>query len=115
MEYRPFWMTISPFFQVLAYGTAEVMFKLGNRFEFDREHVTTADDGTLGIDWTVDKDGGRPDPIKNKRPILLLAPGLGGGASNLYTLELMAKAVSKGYKVGTLLYRGSEGVPITSA
>lgn len=86
--------------------------------KFDREMITLADGGTVGIDWAIDRDTGygRPNTRRdNKRqPILLISPGLGGGSRNLYTLGLMWSARKSGFKVGSMLYRGAEGVPITS-
>ena len=47
---------------------------------FDRELITAEDGGTLAIDWTYEHGTklSRPDQSKGK-PLLLLAPGLGGG------------------------------------
>lgn len=44
----------------------------------------------------------------------MLAPGLGGGSRNFYTLVLLHQARKQGFKVGTVLFRGGEGMPITS-
>ena len=96
---------------------SEWYFKKLHKFEFDREVILAEDGGTLGIDWAIDKDDGMGRPKSdgtNKKPILLLAPGLGGGSQNFYTLVLLYQARKLGYKVGTLLFRGGEGLPITS-
>ena len=47
---------------------------------FDRELIIAEDGGTLAIDWTYEHGTklSRPDQSKGK-PLLLLAPGLGGG------------------------------------
>ena len=39
---------------------------------------------------------------------------MGGGSYNLYTLCLMWIARKQGYKVGTILFRGAQGLPFTS-
>ena len=53
---------------------------------YEREVLTLAEDGgTVGIDWV----GGVPDPGQaNKKPILLVFPGLGGGSQNLYCTSM---------------------------
>ena len=86
-----------------------------NRFfrpeKFERELIKLPDGGTIGLDW----DGGVPDPsVAPTQPYLLICPGLGGGSYNLYSLGLLWKARKAGYKVGTVLFRGAEGLPITS-
>jgi predicted alpha/beta-fold hydrolase len=43
-----------------------------------------------------------------------MAPGLGGGARNLYTIRLLREAQRQGYKVGTILFRCADGLPVTS-
>ena len=75
-----------------------------------------ADGGTLAIDWAFDKDeiakgSARPD---SKRPILLIAPGLGGKSTNMYTVALLREARNSGFKVGTICFRGAQNLPITS-
>ena len=75
------------------------------------------DGGTVGIDWAYDKGTrvGRPQRTSTKsKPILLLAPGLGGGSHNLYTIALVRAARRSGFKVGTMLFRGADELPITS-
>jgi len=42
-------------------------------------------------------------------------PGLSGGNNNLYTISLLRSAQKKGFKCGTVLFRGSSGIPITSS
>ena len=70
-----------------------------------------SDGGTFGLDW----DGPIPsmDEPLNK-PLMILVPGLGGASDNLYTLALVQQARKAGFKVVTVLFRGSKGVPITS-
>ena len=115
--YRPYWLAVTPFLQSLTYITVDELQKYWFPKKFDRELITLEDGGTVGIDWAIDKDTGegRPNPRAQKRkPILLLAPGLGGSSNNLYTIGLMHAARKSGYKVGTLLFRGTNGIPITS-
>lgn len=79
--------------------------------KFERELLTLSDGGTLGLDW----DGGIPDPHAEKRyPILVIAPGLGGGSHNMYSLGMLWIARAAGFKVVTVLFRGAESVPITT-
>jgi predicted alpha/beta-fold hydrolase len=60
--------------------------------KFDRDLIKLKDGGTAGVDWNIDEDGsGRPKP-NEKKPILLLYPGLSGGNKNLYTLSLARQA-----------------------
>ena len=78
---------------------------------------TLEDGGTVGIDWACDKGSkiGRPQRTNSKsKPILILLPGLGGASDNLYTVSLVKAARRSGFKVGTALFRGSKGLPITS-
>ena len=78
--------------------------------------MVVEDGGTLGIDWAFDSDdeddkSGRPG---TKRPILLMAPGLGGKSTNMYTTAMLRNARKSGFKVGTICFRGSEDLPVTS-
>lgn len=86
--------------------------------DFDRETFELEDGGTVGIDWARDKGTkvGRPrrEAGTKSKPILLLAPGLGGASDNLYSIALVRAARRSGFKVGTMLFRGADGVPITS-
>lgn len=117
LVYRPYWVSITPLLQAITYTVCEAWLKCWQPERFDREEVTLDDGGTVGIDWACDSDSltGRPlcDDSKNK-PILLLAPGLGGGARNLYTMALVRAARRAGFKVGTMLFRNADGLPITS-
>ena len=73
------------------------------------------DGGTVGIAWAIDDDGtGRPTGKHGSKPILILCPGLGGKIDNLYTTAILRHARSLGYKVGTVYFRCSEQIPITS-
>ena len=80
--------------------------------KFERELLVLSEDGgTVGIDW----DGAIPDPkAKDKQPILVCLPGLGGGSTNLYSLALIWTARKAGFKCCTVLFRGAAGIPITS-
>lgn len=57
-----------------------------------------SDGGTLAIDWARDLDTGMGRPKvqaegnKPSMPIILMAPGLGGGTKNFYTLNLLHQA-----------------------
>ena len=53
------------------------------------------------------------DPNENQ-PILLMAPGLGGETEEMYTRRLLWHAKEKGFKVGTIHFRNTKGVPVTS-
>jgi len=67
-------------------------FKFWHKFDFDREVVMTSDGGTLAIDWARDLStgAGRPKASADKsKPIILMAPGLGGSTRNFYTLNLL--------------------------
>ena len=68
----------------------------------------------MGIDWNLDSDKtGRPK-LGNIRPILLLLPGLSGGNKNIYTLSMVRLAQQYGFKCGTVLFKGSVDLPLTS-
>ena len=118
LVYRPYWLSISPFFQALTYVFSEEMNKAFKPEDFDRETIELEDGGTVGIDWAFDKGtrNGRPKRSAGtkSKPILLLAPGLGGASDNLYTIALVRAARRSGFKVGTMLFRGSKNLPITS-
>ena len=118
LVYRPYWLSISPFLQAATYIFSEEMNRYWKPEDFDREEIELEDGGTVGIDWARDKGTkvGRPrrEPGTKSKPILLLAPGLGGASNNLYTIALVRAARRSGFKVGTMLFRGSDGLPITS-
>ena len=118
LVYRPYWLSISPLLQALTYLFSEEMNKYFKPEEFDRETIQLEDGGTVGIDWAYDKGtkNGRPKRTDTKsKPILLLAPGLGGASDNLYTIALLRAARRSGFKIGTMLFRGSQNLPITSS
>jgi len=116
LVYRPFWLCVSPALQSFVIMFSEMYFKFWHKFEFDREIVMADDGGTLAIEWAPDVDtgAGRPPTSGNRKPILLLAPGLGGSVMNFYTLNLLHQARKQGFKVGTLVFRGGDNLPITS-
>ena len=73
----------------------------------------------MGIDWSVSPYDGTSKPVigadgKIKKPVLILFPGLGGGADNSYTISLETQALKRGYCVGSILFRGAQGLPLTS-
>ena len=115
LAYRPYWFCLNPFLQTMTFLGLETFYKYWYQETFDRETVMTEDGGTLGIDWAYElgTNNSRPSHSKGK-PILLLAPGLGGGSDNLYTVALLWAARKSGFKVGTMLFRGAQGLPITS-
>jgi predicted alpha/beta-fold hydrolase len=82
--------------------------------KFDRDLFTLTDGGTVGIDWNLTPTGaGRP--VKgDTRPILLLYPGISGETNNLYTLNVAWEAEKHGYVCGTVIFRGTNFVQITS-
>ena len=117
LVYRPYWLAITPFLQAVTYIISEEMNKYFKPEEFDCETIELEDGGTVGINWAYDKGtkNGRPKRTSTKsKPILLLAPGLGGGSDNLYTIALVRHARRAGFKVGTIMFRGADGLPITS-
>lgn len=70
----------------------------------------------MGINWTCPKGSknGRPTEKDKDKPILLIAPGLGGASTNLYSTGMNVAAYRQGYTVGTIIFRGGDGIPITS-
>lgn len=69
------------------------------------------DGGTCGLEWL----GKRPDGSKPlDSPLLIMLPGLAGGSQNLYALSLLHKAREANFNVVTILFRGAEGIPITT-
>ena len=83
LRYEPYILAPYPIFQCIFYLIKEIF--LENLFPtpFEREEIKLPDGGTVGLDW----DG--PIPTEDKpldKPLLVLAPGLGGGTQNLYTL-----------------------------
>jgi predicted alpha/beta-fold hydrolase len=84
--------------------------------KFGRELIILPDGGTVGISWALDdmsNEDGSPRP-DDKRPILLVLPGLGGGSDNIYTIAFKRHAIKQGYKCGTVLFRCCDGLPVTS-
>ena len=92
LVYHPYWLAITPLLQSVLVYIAEGYFKYWHKFDFDREVVIAHDGGTLAIDWARDlKTGvGRPKTsAESTKPIILMAPGLGGSTRNFYTLNLL--------------------------
>ena len=87
----------------------DVIHEKYNEIEWEEELFTCLDGGTMGIKWYVDKQ----NSCSNK-PILLMLPGLGFGSRNLYTHHLANAAIKDGFKVGVILLRSAENIPITS-
>jgi predicted alpha/beta-fold hydrolase len=114
--YRPWTFGVTPTLQSIFYLIKDNVGKKCRKLHFDRELLTLSDGGTGGIDWNMQPYGsGRPSDDENK-PILLLYPGISGCNNNLYTLNIGHEAHLKGFKVGTVIFRGADikGVPITS-
>ena len=89
MEYESFPLSISPLFQALCYLVKEALYENFYPDSFKREFVTCPDGGTIGLDW----DGEIPDATQPlTQPLLVIAPGLGGGTHNLYTISMLQKA-----------------------
>ena len=112
MKFECYIFAPTPVLQSIIYLIKEETYKLFWAETFDRELLTLSEDGgTVGLDW----DGGIPDPeAKDKQPILAVCPGLGGGAHNLYSLGLIWAARKAGFKCCTVLFRGCEGLPVTT-
>ena len=110
MEYEAFLLAPNATFQALCYIVKEVLYENLYPDPFKREFVKCPDGGTIGLDW----DGEIPDHTQPlSQPLLVIAPGLGGGTHNLYTISMLQKARSQGFKVVTIVFRGAEGLPIT--
>ena len=78
---------------------------------FNRELLTLADGATIALDW----DGDIPKAGQIlQQPLVVIAPGLNGGTHNIYTIELLKEARRQGYKVVTIVFRGAEGLPVTT-
>jgi len=94
LEYRPYWLCVTPFLQTLVFILTEEATKFLRPEIFDRELLIVEDGGTLGIDWAWDKEdkGKKSARPSAKKPILLMAPGLGGANDNLYTTAMMREA-----------------------
>jgi len=117
MAFRPWIFAITPFIQCLIYLIWESLAKIFGKWNFDREIIIAEDGGTMGIDWYVDQDGvGRPHFKEGEKPkpILILVPGLNGGSYCMYTHALAKVAQLRGFKCGTMLFRCTPTLPITS-
>lgn len=110
MEFEPYTFAISPLLQTFIFIFYELINQRFYPEHFELELFKVADGGTLGLDW----DGGIPDPKeKPSKPILFMVPGVAGNSDNLYQIALL-RELREQFKVVTLLFRGTEGVPITS-
>ena len=77
LEYEPFFLSPTPAWQGFIYLLIETFFENLFPTKFERELFKLKDGGTIGLDW----DGGIPDPkVPPTKPILIIAPGLGGGS-----------------------------------
>ena len=111
MQFEPYAFALHPLAQSIVFILYELFCQLFYPENFVRELIKVdADGGTLGLDW----DDGIPDPEEvPTKPILFLVPGVAGGSDNLYQTALI-REVRDQFKIVTLLFRGTEGVPITS-
>ncbi|KAJ3064861.1 hypothetical protein HDU98_011769 [Podochytrium sp. JEL0797] len=75
---------------------------------YQREMLTLPDGGLVAIDWLFPELGERNE----SRPIVVLFHGLAGGSNETYICESAFEAVSRGYTVAALNYRGSNKVPL---
>jgi predicted alpha/beta-fold hydrolase len=91
----------------------EIILKLVYPLKYERELFKLKDGGTLGLDWVIDHEGGKPRKLSS-RPIICLMSGLSGGNDNLYLYSFMKEAQKIGYKCVVVNYRGTAGVKITS-
>lgn len=111
LEFEPYVFAPVPLLQGVFYLIAEGIYENFFPDKFDRELIKTPDGGTIGLDW----DGGIPElEDVDKKPILVVCPGLGGGSFNLYCTALIWLARSSGFKCTTLCFRGANDMPITS-
>lgn len=74
----------------MVYLACDTYQKKMHPLQLDRETFLTEDGGTVGIDWTCDigSKSGRPTSQDKNKPILILAPGLGGSSMNFYITAL---------------------------
>ena len=116
MTFRPHFLCLWHVTQSFAYLFREIFYQNFKPVKTDVELFKCPDGGTVGVAWSYCKDGtGRPTGKRGQKPILLLAPGLGGGIENLYTTAILRHARRRGYKVGTMCFRCSHNIPITTA
>ena len=81
--FKPHMFAPTPALQSIFYLICEIAMHKFQPVKFERELLKLSDGGTIGLDW----DCGIPDPSdENKKPILVILPGLGGGSDNLYTI-----------------------------
>ncbi|KAJ2745983.1 hypothetical protein GGI20_001747 [Coemansia sp. BCRC 34301] len=80
--------------------------------EYERELITTSDGGTIGLDWSPPFSQ-MPD---DKRPIVLLSPGLSGGSQEIYVQATVKRLTSEPYNLRTVVvnFRGCAGVKVTT-
>ena len=116
LVYYPWTFGVMPCIQSFFYILKEEATKSAFDMKFERDLITLSDGGTAGIDWNVEEDGGGRPAKDDKRPILLMYPGISGKVNNLYTMNMFWEAGKRGFKCGTVIFRGSdvEGIPITS-
>ena len=116
MVFRPNFLCIWHGGMSIVHATLEKFYVLLNLIQLENDLCKTSDGSTVGVAWCVHKGVGKPQSSNEKAidPILLLAPGLGGKIHRFYMMSMYWYARSRGFKVGFVLYRNSEGIPITS-
>ena len=115
MTFRPHFLLLWHVPQTFVYLLVELFHQTFRPIKTEDEFFTCPDGGTVGIAWSYCQDGtGKPNGKHGQKPILLLAPGLGGRIDNLYTTAILVYARTRGYKVGTMYFRCCQGIPITS-
>ena len=106
MSFRPHFLLLWHVPQTFTFLLVEFFNQTFRHIKTEDEFFKCPDGGTVGVAWSYCKDGtGKPNGKHGQKPILLLAPGLGGRIDNLYTTAILVYARSRGYKVGTIYFR----------
>ena len=93
MRFKPHFLLLWHPIQTITYLLIETFEKFVFPIKTEDELFKCPDGGTVGIAWSIDKDGlGRPTGKHGQKPILLLCPGLGGKIDNLYTTAILRHA-----------------------
>ena len=116
MIFRPHFLLLWHTTQTFVYCLIDEFRRKFNKEKIEDDFTKCSDGGTVGIAWHYDKEtqSCKPTGKQGQKPILLLCPGLGGGIWNMYTTAIMKYARRRGYRVGTVYFRGIGGIPITS-
>ena len=93
MRFKPHFLLLWHPIQTITYLLIETFERFVLPIKTEDELFKCPDGGTVGIAWSIDKDGlGRPTGKHGQKPILLLCPGLGGKIDNLYTTAILRHA-----------------------